>query len=176
MIKKILLALVLLIAAFLAVVAMQAPTYRVSRSTVIGAAPPVVFANVNDFHQWAGWSPWAALDPNMKTTYSGPGEGTGAAYAWTGDSKVGEGRMEILESRPNELVKIKLDFIKPFASTSTTEFTFRPEGAGTAVEWVMTGDHTFLSKAMCLFIGMDKMIGPDFEKGLAQMKAIAEKR
>ncbi len=173
MLKKILIAVAVLIVGFLVLVAFQPPTYRVSRSAVIPAAPAAVFPLVNDFHRWGAWSPWASLDPNMKVTYGGPAEGAGATYAWVGNSQAGQGQMTILESRPNELVRIKLEFIKPFASVAATEFTFRPEGSGTAVEWTMSGDHNFFSKAMCLFVGMDKMIGPDFEKGLAQMKAAA---
>lgn len=176
MLKKILIAVLAVVAALVVVVAMQPSTYNVSRTTSIGAPPATVFALANDFHQWDAWSPWAKLDPAIKTSYEGPSAGAGAVYTWVGNDKVGEGRMTLLESKPNELVRIKLEFLKPFASTSTTEFTFGGgEGELTGVTWSMTGDNNFMAKAACLFMGgMDKMIGPDFEKGLAQMKTTAE--
>lgn len=174
MIKKILIVLVGLIAAFLIVVAMQPSAYRVARSATIAAPAPAVFGLVNDFHRWDGWSPWAKLDPNMKQSFEGAPAGEGAIYSWTGDSKVGEGRMTLMESRPPELVRIKLEFIKPFASVCDTQFTFKQEGNQTAVNWTMSGENNFIGKAMCLFMNMDKMVGGDFERGLANMKSIAE--
>ena len=179
MIKKILLlavvVIVLGIAIFAVVVAMQPSHYQVQRSATMIAPAAVVFNQVNDFHKWDAWSPWAKLDPNMKTTFEGPPAGTGAVYRWTGNSDVGEGKMTITDSKPGELVKIKLDFIKPFAATSDTVFTFKPQGNQTAVTWTMDGENNFIGKAMCLFMNMDRMVGGDFEKGLAQMKAAAEK-
>jgi hypothetical protein len=175
MLKKILLVVIALVAALVVVVAMQPATFTVTRTTSIAAAPPDVFSVVNDFHKWDAWSPWSRLDPEMKTTYEGPPSGTGAVYSWVGNSKVGEGRMTLLESRPAELVRIKLEFLKPFASTSTTEFALSGRGDATTVTWNMTGDNNFVAKAMCLFMGgMDKMIGPDFEKGLSQLKTLVE--
>src|SRR5262249_23304496 len=129
---------------------------------------------VNDFHNWEPWSLWAKLDPACKNTFEGAPAGKDAVFTWSGNDKVGEGRMTILESRPHELIRIKLDFIRPFPSTCTTEFTFRPEGQQTAVTWNMSGEKDYLSKAFCMFMNMDQMVGGDFEKGLAQMKAIAE--
>lgn len=176
MIKKILLALVVLLGGFLAVAAMQPDDYSVTRTAAIAAPPEKVFPLVNNFHNWSGWSPWAKLDPQMKESYSGPESGTGAVYEWTGNSDVGKGKMTITESQPNDSVRINLEFIEPFASTSDTRFAFRPEGAGTQVQWTMSGKSDLMTKAMCLVMGgMDKMIGPDFEKGLAQMKSQAEK-
>jgi hypothetical protein len=179
MIKKILLGAVILVVVIIAVcvvvVAMQPAHYRVERSATMNAPAPVVFNQVNDFHKWDAWSPWAKLDPNMKTTFEGAPSGTGAVYAWTGNSDVGEGRMTIMDSKPGEAIKIKLEFIKPFAATSDTLFSFKPQGNQTAVTWTMDGDNNFVGKAMCLFMNMDKMVGGDFEKGLAQMKAVAEK-
>jgi len=140
----------------------------------IGAPAPVVFAQVNDFHNWDAWSPWAKIDPAMKKTHEGAPAGTGAIYTWAGNDQVGEGRMTLTESRPNELVRIKLEFMKPFASTADTEFTFKPAGDQTAVTWSMAGEKNFMAKAFGLFMNMDKMIGDDFEKGLAQMKSVAE--
>jgi len=174
MLKKILLGLVALIVILAVVVAMQPASYRIVRSMKMAAAPSVVYPLVNDFHAWDGWSPWAKLDPNMKVNYSGPAAGQGAVYHWTGNKEVGEGQMTLLESKPNELVRIKLDFIKPFADTCNTEFTFKPEGDQTDVTWSMSGERNFMAKAVCLFMNMDKLVGGDFEKGLAKMKAEAE--
>jgi hypothetical protein len=174
MLRKILMALVVIIVAFVIIVALQPAEYRVTRSATIAAAAPVVFGNVNDFHKWEAWSPWEKLDPTMKRTFEGPPAGTGAVYAWAGNNKVGEGRMTLTESRAPELIKIRLDFIKPFASTADTEFTFKPEGNQTAVTWTMTGRNNFVSKAFCLFMNMDKMVGGDFERGLTGLKAVSE--
>jgi hypothetical protein len=174
MIKKILIGLVVVIAILVVVVLLQPATYQVERSTTINAPAPVVFAQVNDFHNWNNWSPWAKLDPAMKQTFGGAPAGTGATYAWTGNKEVGEGRMTITDSHPSDLVKIKLEFLKPFAATSNTDFTFTPQGNQTLVKWKMVGDNNFVAKAFHLVMNMDKMIGGDFEKGLAQMKAVAE--
>ncbi|MGH7956135.1 MAG: SRPBCC family protein [Opitutaceae bacterium] len=176
MLSKILLGIAAVLVAFAVVVAFQPAEFQVVRTTTIAAGPAVVFSEVNDFHQWNAWSPWAKLDPAMKQTHEGAPAGTGAIYSWAGNREVGEGRMTITESRPNELIRIKLEFLKPFAATNTTEFTFKPVGAQTSVTWNMTGEKNFISKAMCLFVNMDKMVGGDFEKGLAALKSIAESR
>lgn len=169
-----LLVIVLIVLIFCVVVAMQPATYHVERSATINASASAVFAQVNDFHKWDAWSPWSKLDPAMKTTYEGASSGTGAIYSWSGNDQVGEGRMTITESRPSDLIKIKLEFIKPFAATNATTFTFKPQGNQTAVTWTMDGNNNFIGKAASLFMNMDKMVGTDFEKGLAQMKTIAE--
>ena len=175
MVKKILIALVAIIAVLAVVIVSQPDHFQVTRSAVINAPPADAFAVVNDFHQWDKWSPWAKLDPAMKTTFSGAAAGPGAVYQWIGNDQVGEGRMTILDTKQSELVHIKLEFLKPFASTSDTEFAFVPEANGVTVKWTMRGENNFMSKAVCLFMGgMDKMIGPDFDKGLAQMKAAVE--
>lgn len=179
MIKKILLlavvVIVLGIAIFAVVVSMQPSHYQIQRSATINAPATVVFNQVNDFHKWDAWSPWAKLDPNMKTKFEGAPAGPGAVYSWTGNSDVGEGKMTITDSKPGEMVKIKLDFIKPFAATSDTVFNFKSQGNQTAVTWTMDGENNFVGKAFCLFMNMDKTVGPDFEKGLAQMKTVSEK-
>jgi hypothetical protein len=174
MLKKILLALALLVAVFVIVVALRPADFRVTRSATIAAPAAVIFGQVNDLHKWEAWSPWAKIDPAMKQTYEGTPAGTGAIYSWVGNSEVGEGRMTITESRPEELVRIKLEFLKPFATVNTTEFHFKPEGKQTTVTWSMAGTNNFMAKAFCLFMNMDKMVGGDFEKGLAQMKSVAE--
>ena len=174
MIKKILIGLVVIVAILLVIIALQPSHYQVERSATISAPASVVFAQVNDFHKWNAWSPWAKLDPAMKQTFEGAPAGAGAVYTWTGNKEVGEGRMTITESHKTDLVKIKLEFLKPFAATSTTEFTFTPQGNQTAVKWKMSGENNFIAKAFHLVMSMDKMIGGDFEKGLAQMKSVAE--
>ena len=174
MIKKIVLALAAIVVVFVVIVALQPSEFRVTRSATIAAPPPAVFAQVNDFHKWDAWSPWAKLDPNMKKTHEGAPAGTGAIYSWSGNDQVGEGRMTLTESRPSELIRIKLEFMKPFAATNTTEFTFKPEGNQTVVTWSMFGTNNFIAKAFGLFMNMDKMVGGDFEKGLASMTSVVE--
>ncbi|MGA9525755.1 MAG: SRPBCC family protein, partial [Myxococcaceae bacterium] len=174
MFKKILIALVVLIGGLAAFVAAQPSTFRIERSTTLPAPAEIAFPLVNDFHGWARWSPWAKLDPNQKTTYEGAASGTGAIQYWTGNDDVGEGRMTITESRANEFIGIKLEFIRPFASTNQTEFTFTPAGNEVKVNWAMHGENNFMSKAFGLFMDMDAMIGKDFEKGLAALKLAAE--
>jgi hypothetical protein len=174
MLRKLLIGLAALIVVLLVAIAIRPSTYRVERTTRVAAPPDVVFALVNDFHAWDRWSPWAHLDPSMKTTFGGPASGVGATYAWTGNDKVGEGNMRITESRPPQKVDIRLEFVKPMASVNQTGFTFRPDGAGTRVDWAVTGPLDFMGKGMDLFVGMDRMIGGDFEKGLASMRREAE--
>ena len=134
----------------------------------------MVFAQVNDFHNWRAWSPYDKLDPAMKRAYEGAPEGTGAIYSWVGNSQAGEGRATIIESRPNDLIRIKLDFVKPFAGDAMAEFAFKPQGDRTTVEWSLAGRNGFLSNAVCLFMNMDKMVGGQFEEGLVQLKSVVE--
>ena len=174
MLKKILIAIAVVIAVFVAIVALQPADFSVSRSISISASADTVFMHVNNFHHWEAWSPWAKLDPEMKTTYTGSPEGAGASYAWEGNEMVGKGKMTITDSRASELIRIHLEFLEPFAATNRTEFTFKPAGNQTAVTWTMSGENNFLSKAMQLFMSMDEMIGGDFEKGLTQLKEVVE--
>ena len=174
MLKKILIGLLVIIIVFLVVVALQPADFRVTRSATIAAPPEVVFPHVNELKKWDAWSPWAKLDPNAKNTFEGPASGKGAAMSWAGNNQVGEGRMTITESRPNELVQFKLEFFKPMAGTSDAEFTFKPQANQTEVTWTMTGKNNFIAKAFCLFMSMDKMVGGQFEKGLADLKSAAE--
>lgn len=174
MVKITLIALAVIVIVLVVVIAMQPAEFRVARSAMISAPPPAVFAQVNDFHKWEAWNPWGKIDPAMKQTYEGAPAGTGAIYTWTGNKEVGEGCMTIIESRPSDLIRIKLEFFKPFAGISTAEFTFKPEGGQTAVTWSMTGENNFMAKAIHLFMNMDKMIGGQFEKGLTSMKSVVE--
>jgi hypothetical protein len=174
MLGNILIAVAGVVGAFGVLVARRPSEFRVSRSTTIAASPSSVFDQVNDFHNWEAWSPWAKLDPAMKQTYEGPTAGTGAVYEWSGNKNVGKGRMTLTESRPDELIRIHLEFFKPFRAVNTTEFSFMPQGDRTVVAWSMTGKNNFMAKAVHLFMNMDKMVGGQFEKGLAAMKSIVE--
>ena len=176
MLAKILIALALIVVVLLVVVARQPATFRVARTITISAPQEQVFAHVNDLHAWEAWSSWLKADPAAKTAYEGAPAGTGAAFRWSGNKDVGEGRMTITESRPNDLVGLRLDFMRPFAGTSIAEFRFVPDGDRTVVTWSMIGDKNFLAKAIHLVIDMDKMVGGKFDEGLAQMKAVAEAR
>ncbi len=174
MIKKILLALVAVVAVFCVYVALQPSAFRVERSTIIVAPTPQAFAEVNDFHNWDAWSPWAKLDPAAKATFEGPQAGEGAVLRWAGNENVGEGSMTLVESRPDERIRIRTDFVKPWAATSASEFTFKSDGPRTIVTWTMSGEHRFFEKAMCVFMNGEKMIGDQFEKGLANLKTVVE--
>ncbi len=174
MIIDILIAIAVIVVVFIVVVAMRPADFRLTRTGSVSAPAAFVFAQVNDFHKWEGWSPWENIDPALKKTFEGPPAGTGAIYSWAGNSKVGEGRMTITESRPSDLILIKLEFFKPFKATNTTEFTFKPQGNQTAVRWTMSGKNNFMAKAMHLFMNMDKMVGGQFEQGLANLKSVAE--
>jgi uncharacterized protein YndB with AHSA1/START domain len=172
--NKILLAVGVLLLGLIGYIAMQPTAFRIERSLVLAAPLARVFEKVNDFHQWEVWSPWAKLDPKMTQSYSGTTSGVGAVYTWAGNSDVGEGRMTLTESRPDERILIKLEFLQPMAAVNLTEFTFQPEAGKTKVTWVMTGDRNFMTKAFNLFMNLDQMIGGDFEKGLSQLKGLVE--
>jgi uncharacterized protein YndB with AHSA1/START domain len=172
--KTILIALAALVVVFVIVAALQPAAYKVVRSTSIAAPPSLVFAHVNDLHKFQTWSPWANVDPNCKYTYEGPQAGAGAAFSWTGNAAVGAGKMTITDSRPNEVILVHLDFYKPFAGVGETEYGFKADGDKTTVSWTMSGKKNFMTKAIGLFVSMDKMLGPQFEKGLTQLKSIAE--
>lgn len=174
MLKKILIGVVVLVAALAVFVAMQPDDFRIERSATVNAPATDVFAQVNDFHKWEAWSPWAKLDPAAKAVFEGAAAGKGAVFKWSGNDKVGEGTMMVAESRPGEFVRIDVEFVKPFEGKNTSEFTFKPAGGRTVVTWSSYGKHNFISKAMCLVMNMEKMLGPDMEKGLAQMKSVAE--
>jgi hypothetical protein len=175
MLKKIAIGVVVLILIVLGLAAVQPDSFRVQRTIAIKAAPEKIQPLISDFHNWPAWSPWEKLDPAMKRTYSGAPKDQGAVYAWEGDDKVGAGRMEITGLAQPTKVDIKLDFLKPFESHCLTEFTLEPKGDLTTVTWTMSGPSNFMTKLMGLAVSMDKMIGKDFETGLANLKAVAEK-
>jgi uncharacterized protein YndB with AHSA1/START domain len=149
--------------------------FRVQRSLTVKAPPEKIFPLINEFRTWTTWSPYEHRDPNLKRTYSGPSAGKGAIYEWDGDKNVGSGRMEILEATPPSKIVIKLDFIRPFEGHNTAEFTMAPAGDTTTVTWAMYGPSPYIAKLMGTFMNLDRMIGKDFETGLANLKAAAEK-
>jgi hypothetical protein len=147
--------------------------FEVSRSTTIAAEPATVHGKINDFREWTAWSPWEDVDPNLQRTYTGPDEGVGAHYAWQGNRQAGQGSMEIVSSTP-EAIGIKLSFLKPWKATNDVLFTLAPSGSGTHVTWRMTGENRGLGKLFSKVVSMDKLLGKDFEKGLARLKAVSE--
>jgi hypothetical protein len=178
MLKKILLGgaaiFALLLIGFVAVAAMQPAEVHISRSLAMAAPADKVFEQVNDLHKSPDWSPFIKLDPNIKYSYEGPGVGEGAVYKWSGNDEVGEGSMTIVESKPNELVRMKLQFIRPMQDTAEAVFTFKPVGDKIDVTWAMNGTNSFMEKAVCLFMDLDQMIGDKFLEGLTDMKKIVE--
>jgi uncharacterized protein YndB with AHSA1/START domain len=175
MLRRILVAAVVVVGAVAVVIASRPSEFRVARATTIAAPPAVVFAQINDFHKWETWNPWGKMDPGMKQSYEGEPAGVGAVYRWSGNNEVGEGRMTIVESRPNQQVKVQLEFHKPFAATSLATFTLMPQGINqTLVTWSMEGQNNFMAKAVHMVMNMDTMIGGQFEKGLAAMRTAAE--
>jgi carbon monoxide dehydrogenase subunit G len=174
MIKTIAIVVVVLLAAILLFAATKPDTFRVQREIGINAPPEKIFPFLNDFRRWSAWSPWEKMDPALKRTFSGAASGQGTVYEWEGNSKVGSGRMEIVESSSPSRVRIKLDFLKPFEAHNTADFTLAAQGGVTKVSWVMDGPAPFISKVMQVFMSMDRMVGKDFEAGLANLKAAAE--
>ncbi|MGL4322484.1 MAG: SRPBCC family protein [Beijerinckiaceae bacterium] len=148
--------------------------FKIVRSAVVPAAPAAVFAQINDLQRWQGWSPWEGLDPALKRSYSGPPAGVGAAYGWQGNTKAGEGRMEIVESVPDQTIVFKLDFLKPFEAHNRVTFTLVPVAAGTQVTWAMDGPQNFMAKLMGALLNIDRMVGRDFEKGLARLSEVVK--
>jgi hypothetical protein len=175
MIKKIGLIVVSVIAIILVLALFQPDSFRVTRSIAIKAAPEKIYPLITDFHGWTSWSPWEHLDPTMKRTFSGAVEGKGAIYEWNGNDKVGAGRMELTDLAAPSKAVIKLDFLRPMEGHNMVEFELVPNGGMTTVNWHMYGPATYMTKVMSIFVSMDKMVGPDFEKGLATLKQVSEK-
>jgi uncharacterized protein YndB with AHSA1/START domain len=175
MIKIIVIVVVVLIAALFIFAATRPDTFRIQREASIKALPEKLFPLINDFHQWEMWSPWEKIDPAAKRTFSGAASGKGAVYEWNGNKDVGQGRMEIIESSPLSRIVLKIDFIKPFEGHNTIEFTLVQHGDSTSVTQAMYGTSPYISRLMCIFFNMDKMVGQKYEEGLANLKAIAEK-
>ncbi len=174
MLDLILILIAIAVIIFVIAVAMQPSDFRVTRTTTISAPASVVFPHVNELQKWDAWSPWAKLDPNAKNSFNGPASGVGAIMRWAGNNKVGQGSMMITENRPDEFIQFKLEFLKPFKATNTAEFTFNSENNQTTVTWSMYGKNNFMGKAMGLIMSCDKMLGGQFEKGLATLKSLVE--
>jgi hypothetical protein len=173
--KKLGFALAILLLGCVVVVALQPGQFRVARSAAIEAPAPTLFSLLSDFHAWDAWSPWSKLDPAMKRTFSGAERGKGAVYEWSGNDQVGKGRMEIIDVRENAQVTIDLRFITPFEAQNITTFTIAERRAGgVEVTWAMTGTNGFVAKAFGMFIDVDEVLGKDFERGLANLKKLAE--
>jgi hypothetical protein len=169
--KIILLAVAVIVMLLVIVIALRPSDFRITRSAIIGAPVGVVFEQVNDFHRWDAWSPWAKMDPDAKSAFAGPAAGPGATMTWSGNNKVGAGRMTILDSRPDAAIQIKLEFLRPFQATHLAEFAFRPAGDQTEVTWTMSGKNNFVGKAVTLVMNCDKMVGGQFEQGLANLNS-----
>jgi hypothetical protein len=174
MFKKIAIVVLVLVVAVLAYAATRPDTLHVERSAAIQAPPEEIFPLISDFRRWASWSPYETRDPAMKKTYGGAAQGKGAVYEWEGNSEVGQGRMEITDADPSRIT-IKLDFIKPLEGHNVADFALVPQGGTTNVTWSMDGPSPYIGKLIGVFMNMDRMIGRDFEAGLANLKAIAEK-
>jgi uncharacterized protein YndB with AHSA1/START domain len=174
MFKKIAIVVLVLVVAVLAYAATRPDTLHVERSATIQAPPEEIFPLISDFRRWASWSPYETRDPAMKKTYGGAAQGKGAVYEWEGNSEVGQGRMEITDADPSRIT-IKLDFIKPLEGHNVADFALVPQGGTTNVTWSMDGPSPYIGKLIGVFMNMDRMIGRDFEAGLANLKAIAEK-
>jgi carbon monoxide dehydrogenase subunit G len=165
---------VLILLGLVAYVATRPTDFRIERSAQVSAPREVVFGIINDFRQWGRWSPFDKRDPNMKKNFEGPASGPGAIYTWNGNSEAGEGRMTIVESKPGELISMKLEFSRPFKASNVVNFKLAPSEGGTRVSWIMDGKHNFVMKAMSLFMDMDKMVGKDFEQGLVNLNSVAQ--
>lgn len=174
MLLNILIVLAVLLVLFAVVAALRPADFRISRSTSIAAPPSALFGQINDLREFHNWNPWAKIDPAAVTTFEGPSAGVGSSMHWRGNREVGEGLMTITECRPDELVRCKMAFKKPFQANHIAEFTFKPEGSRTVMTWSMSGTNGFFFRAMCLLMNCDKMIGSQFEKGLANLKALSE--
>jgi len=172
MIWYIVLALVAVIGLIVLIAATKPDEWTIQRQGTIPGPAAKVFPYMDDLHKFQEWSPWAKLDPNVKLTYDGPASGSGANFSWEGSSKVGMGQMTITESRPNDLVRCRLDFIKPMRCTNTQELTLKPEGSQTIVTWTISGNAPFFFKLFLVFASADKMMGENLERGLANLKAV----
>jgi hypothetical protein len=170
----IILIVIVLVALVLIYGVSQPAGFSVVREADFNATPKMVFSQINDFHNWSAWSPWEKMDPDMKREFSGSASGVGAKYAWVGNKKVGQGNMEITNSVPSKNMQLDLNFIKPFQASNVTEFTLTPNGKGTHLKWEMRGRAPFVFRVMGMFFSMDKIVGTDFERGLANLRGIVD--
>jgi len=174
LLKRIGFAFAIFVSLAVILISIQPPDFRITRSVTVAAPAQSIFAHVNDLHKWDAWSPWSRLDPTAKARFEGPRTGKESTFHWSGNKEIGEGTMTITESEPHRLVRIKIEFVRPFTAVNMAEFTFASEGEHTIVTWSMYGPNNFMAKAMHLLMDMEKMLGSDFERGLERLKAIAE--
>jgi uncharacterized protein YndB with AHSA1/START domain len=167
--------IVALVGGFLVYLVTRPDSFRIQRTTLIKAPPEKIFPLINDLQRWPAWSPFEKKDLGMKRRLSGAPSGKGAVYEWDGNKDIGQGRMEITDTAPPSRVTLKLDFTRPFEAHNIVDFTLEPRGDSTQVTWAIHGPSPFMSKVMGVVINMDKMVGKDFEAGLADLKAISEK-
>lgn len=160
----------------LVLAAKQPDNFTYTRTSSINAPAAKIFPHVNNLHNWDAWSPWAKLDPNAKNSFEGPEAGVGAKMSWSGNNKVGVGSMTVAESRPSDYIKFNLEFLKPMQANNTAEFSFKPEGDQTVVTWSMSGTNKFMNKIFGVFMNFDKMVGAQFEQGLASLKDVVESK
>lgn len=173
MLKKVLVGVGAVIGIFLIVVALQPSDFHVKRSATLAASPAALFERVNNHHKFNEWNPFLKMDPNVKNTYAGPDTGVGAACSWDGNKDIGAGTATIVESKPNELVRMRMDWKRPMEGVATVDFTFKPDGEKTLVTWAMYGKNNFIGKLVSLFMDCDKMVGPQFEEGLTSLGKVA---
>lgn len=166
--------LVAIIVSALVYISTRPDSFQIRRSAEIPSSPDVLFGIINDLHRWSEWSPYEKFDPQMKKSFEGAAFGPGASYAWNGNKHVGEGRLTIVESQPGEHVTMKLEFSRPFKCNNQVVFKLYPIDNGTNVSWIMDGKNTFISKAFGLLMNMDKMVGQQFEEGLANLKKLVQ--
>ena len=171
MILTILIAVAVVLVGLVVFINSRPNSFCFTRSAAIPAPASMLFEQVNDFHKWEDWSPWARMDPDAKNSYDGPAAGVGAKFAWEG-KKTGAGAMTLIESKPDELIRIKLDFLKPMKATNIAEFTFAPTTGGTVVTWSMSGTNSFAGKAFGLIVDCEKMCGTQFEQGLENLREL----
>jgi hypothetical protein len=174
--RKVLVGLIAIVGLLAGVIATRPAEFTIERSGQVPGAPAIAFSLVNDFHAWTAWSPWEKIDPGMQRSYEGPASGVGSIYRWSGNEDIGSGSMTITESRPNERIVLDLEFIEPFPATNITSFTFAPAGDETNVTWKMQGRNGFMGKALSLVFDMEQMVGSSFERGLADLKAVANEK
>ncbi len=174
MFKKIFLVLILIVGAFMGYAAMQPSEYTVYREVTINASPEKIFPHLDNKQLMHAWNPWVKLDPKAKFSFSGPDSGIGAKTTWEGGDQLGNGSATVVESVPNTSVKTKLEYTKPFEMSQMAEFTLKPAGPQTIVRWSVAGNNTFIGRMLCVFMNMDKMVGDVFERGLSELKRIAE--
>lgn len=174
MLELILIVVAVALAAFAVMALRQPDTFSVSRTLTMAAPAAAVFAQVNDLRKWDAWSPWAKLDPNARNSFEGPDAGVGAVMRWSGNNQVGQGSMAIVDSRPDSFIRFSLEFLKPFKASNVAEFRFESVGAETVVTWTMSGRNNLIGKAMSVLMNCDKMVGGQFEQGLAAIKSIVE--